>query len=250
MVRFEDSASATGGESVVGDDDGLAPVIPLFGSPGTSAPVRGVGDLPADRVPARRAGAPSSSGTAWNTSWTDDAPADTDGAEPQAREAAEKMLLKKLRTRSLSEKEARAVLRQHDLDETAIESVVAAFLARGYLDDAALAEQLIHAGVDRKGQGRQAIGQTLAQRGIARDVAEAALADLPNDDADRALEFARTKARSMASLDRDTALRRLSGQLARRGYGGSVAFDAARRALDEVAPRSRTSSSASSVRFE
>ena len=64
-------------------------------------------------------------------------------------------------------------------------------------------------------------------------MADAALAELPDDDAERALEFARSKAGSLRSLERDVALRRLAGQLARRGYGGSVALNAARTALDE-----------------
>ena len=93
-----------------------------------------------------------------------------------------------------------------------------------------------------KGQGRQVIAQSLAKRGVPRDVADAALATLPDDDYERAIEFARGKARSLQSLDRDTALRRLTGQLARRGYGGSIAMTAARTALDEQA-------SGSSVRF-
>ena len=45
------------------------------------------------------------------------------------------------------------------------------------------------------------------------------LAELPDDDAERALEFARSKAPGMSRLEPDTALRRLLGQLARRGYG-------------------------------
>ena len=77
------------------------------------------------------------------------------------------------------------------------------------------------------------IAQELARRGVPREVADVALAALPDDDAERALRFARTKARSMASLDRNTALRRLTGQLTRRGYGGSIALNAAREALDE-----------------
>ena len=153
-------------------------------------------------------------------------------------------MLKKLRARSLSVREARAVVAERDLDDDAVEGVLDGFLRRGYLDDAALAEQLIHAGVDRKGQGRQVIAQTLAKRGIPRDVADAALAALPDDDLDRALEFARTKARSLRDVDRDTALRRLTGQLARRGYPGSVAMTAARQALDEQGGSGR-----SGVRF-
>ena len=148
-------------------------------------------------------------------------------------ELAEKQLLKKLRVRSLSTSEARATLVAFGLGLVEAEALVDRFASRGYLDDAALAEQIVHVGLDRKGQGRRVIAQALAKRGLPRDVADAALAALPDDDTERALEFARSKARSLASLDRATALRRLVGQLARRGYGGSTAFEAARRALDE-----------------
>jgi len=150
--------------------------------------------------------------------------------------------VKKLRGRQLSVSEAKTYLGQYDLDADAVGAILDAFLERGYLDDARLAEQVVHAGVDRKGQGRQVIAQSLAKRGVPRDVADAALAELPDDDAERALEFARSKAGSLRGLDRDTALRRLTGQLARRGYGGSIAMTAARAALDEKAP-------GSSVRF-
>ncbi|WP_342000460.1 RecX family transcriptional regulator [Microbacterium sp. LWH7-1.2] len=148
-------------------------------------------------------------------------------------DAAELGLLKKLRARQLSVSEAKTYLGQFELGSEGVEAILDAFLARGYLDDARLAEQLVHAGVDRKGQGRQAISQSLAKRGVPRDIADAVLAELPDDDADRALEFARSKAGSMRGLERDVALRRLAGQLARRGYGGSAALNAARQALDE-----------------
>lgn len=245
-----------------GEHETLAPVIPLFGG----APPRrdhraeradtehvadsaeGFDDLDADAAteapdamapvePAELAHLPSAA-VSWHPTWASDrARPDLDAADDSEGasrlDGAEKALLKKLRTRSLSVSEARGVLREHELDEAAAEVVLAAMEEYGYLDDAALAEQLVHAGVDRKGQGRQAIAQTLAKRGIARDVADAALAALPDDDLERALEFARGKARSFRDLDRDTALRRLSGQLARRGYGGSLATTAARMALDE-----------------
>ena len=176
-------------------------------------------------------------GGSWHPTWSADRRerAVAGGAEASGNvDAAEKALLKKLRTRSLSVSEARAVLREYDLDTSATEHMLAAMADYGYLDDAALADQLVHAGVDRKGHGRQVIAQTLAKRGIPREVAERALAALPDDDLERALEFARAKARSLRDLDRDTALRRLTGQLARRGYGGSVAMTAARTALDEA----------------
>jgi regulatory protein len=239
-----------------GSDDGLAPVIPLFGDrTATAAAARerrdeNTGPEESRRVDPAPTGSEASS--VWHPSWIDGDDAAGAADEKDAydegaaieRDIAEKNLLKKLRARSLSVREARTVVAERDLDDEAVETVLDGFLRRGYLDDAALAEQLIHAGVDRKGQGRQVIAQTLAKRGIPRDVADAALAALPDDDLDRALEFARAKARSLRDVDRDTALRRLTGQLARRGYPGSVAMTAARQALDEQGGSGR-----SGVRF-
>ncbi|WP_292834709.1 regulatory protein RecX [Microbacterium sp.] len=209
-------------------DDHLAPVIPLFGGSAPAAtPEQG---SPGEFEP----GAPSDG--AWHTTWTGpegaaESPVEPDEAE--YRELAEKRLMKKLRVRSLSEREARAFLREHDVSPEGIEHVIDALLRHGYLDDVRLSEQLIYAGITRKGQGRQAISLALAQRGVPRDVADAALAELADDDAERALEFARQKARAMRGLDREVAVRRLVGQLSRRGYGGS-ALSVARQALSEL----------------
>jgi regulatory protein len=172
----------------------LAPVIPLFG------------EAPAERV--------------------------SEAGEDRA--TAESVLLRKLRARQLSVSEARAVVAETGLEGSEAEQLIETFIRLGYLDDDALADQLVFAAVERKGQGRQAIGPLLSRRGIPREVVDAAVSRLPDDDAERALEFARTKARSVGARDRETALRRLMGQLARRGYPSSVALSAARQALDEL----------------
>ena len=176
-----------------------------------------------------------------------DAPREEVVAEAEVRAAAEERLVRKLRTRALSISEARGVLREQGLSAEAIDEIVDDFCRRSYLDDRALADHLVTSGSQRKGQGRVALKRALAQRGLPRDVIDAALEELPDDDADRALEFARTKARQMTRLDHETALRRLVGQLARRGFTGSAAMDAARTALRDEgiggAPRS-------GVRFE
>lgn len=158
----------------------------------------------------------------------------------EQRDQAESALVKKLRGRGMSVSEARGYLRGLGYDDDVQNDVVDLCVQRGYLDDAVLAEQLVYAGSTRKGQGRRAISLALSQRGIDRTTIDAALADLPDDDAERALEFARTRANSLARLENDVALRRLMGQLARRGFGGSVARDAAQQALREVSgPRFR-----------
>ncbi|WP_169581425.1 MULTISPECIES: regulatory protein RecX [Microbacterium] len=230
-----------------GERDSLAPVIPLFGGPVPERPEPRRAASRSDAADSDEDCAVESDGVpAWHPTWTGASVSSAHGGEgdavygaleaadaPPGLEAAEKALLKRLRTRSLSVSEARVLLREHDLDDVSMETVITSLTGYGYLDDAALAEQLVHVGVDRKGQGRQLIAQTLAKRGIPRDIADGALLALPDDDLQRAIEYAKGKVRSLRSLDRETALRRLSGQLARRGYNGSLAMTAARIALDE-----------------
>lgn len=165
--------------------------------------------------------------------------------DPEAlRDAAERLLLRKLRAKALSVSEARLTLRGEGLSTEQGEEIIDDCLRRGYLDDRVLAELLVRAGVERRNQGRAALARSLAQRGLDRSVIDEALAELPDDDAERALEFARSKARSFARLDADTALRRLVGQLARRGFGGGIAMNAAKQALREA-----SSGGGSGVRF-
>lgn len=181
------------------------------------------------------------------------AAAHEDAPDPdEVRDRAEAVLLRKLRTRSLSLSESRTALRGVEgVDDALVAELIDRFVDLGYLDDGALAEQLALSGVERKGQGRRAVVQTMLKRGIPRDVADAAVDALPDDDDDRALEFARGKARAMTGQDYETALRRLAGQLSRRGYPSSVSLNAARAALAEAGiGRARPSARpATGVRF-
>ncbi len=159
--------------------------------------------------------------------------------------AASAALTRSLGRRGLSIAEARAKLRSAALAGDEIDGVIDGFLARGWLDDAALAEQIVHSSTTRHDMGTKAIRQLLQKRMVARDIVDAVIAELPDDDAERALEFAVSKARSLVRYEDETAIRRLMGQLARRGFGGSVAGNAARTALAEA----RKSTSGGGVRF-
>jgi regulatory protein len=176
--------------------------------------------------------------------WADDEPfvdepaptaADVRDDEPvdreSLREKAAASLARSLGRRGLSVSESRARLRADGLSDEESSDLLEDFIQRGWLDDAVLAEQLVYSATTRKKMGTRAIRQVLVKRSIARDVIDEVLAELPDDDAERALEFARTKARALSQYDEDTAMRRLMGMLARRGFGGSVAGTAARTAL-------------------
>ena len=240
MVRFTED----GGEP---SDEGLAPVIPLFGGPIADPVVER-----AERDETRRR-----SVTFSEDYWSDEEPAPDEPAPPSTsdldepvdreklRENAATSLTRSLGRRGLSVSEAQARLRADGLTAEESQGVVDEFIERGWLDDAVLAEQLVHSATTRKGMGTRAIRQLLVKRGVARDVIDDVIADLPDDDAERALEFARGKARSLVRYDDETATRRLMGMLARRGFGGSVAGKAARTALADE----RRSAGGSAVRF-
>lgn len=225
--------------------EGLAPVVPLFG-----------GDVP--EAPAARDGAVEGADL-WHTTWRGEVPGaarrpaapspdsgpsvgpdvtDEPGGEPDdatvVADRAETRLERALAARGMSEREARDRLRRDNVELHAIDDIVERLMRVGAIDDDRLAEQLVFTATTRKSQGRRAIAQSLAKRGIVRDAIDRALEDLPDDDAERALEFARSKAGPLARLAHDTALRRLVGQLARRGFGGTLAMSAANQALDEA----------------
>ena len=154
-------------------------------------------------------------------------------------------LARSLGRRGLSIAEARGKLRTSGLTADESADLVGEFVERGWLDDAVLAEQLVHTATTRQDMGTKAVRQLLQKRMLARDVIDAVIAELPDDDAERALEFATSKARSLVRYDDETAVRRLMGQLARRGFGGAVAGTAARAALAAA----RSAAPAGGVRF-
>jgi regulatory protein len=230
--------SSRGGSGGAGED-ALAPVIPLFGSGERAGHDRGA----VSRHPSMRSIADDGSppwalpGAALGGAAGGVGAVGVDSPD-EIRERAEALLLRRLRGRSLSLVEAGAVVREVEgADETVVDDVVAKFVDLGYLDDEAFAEQLAMSAIERRGQGRRAVVQTLRKRGIPREVADAAVADLPDDDAERALEFARSRIRGVSGKEYDASLRRLAGQLARRGYASSVSLDAARQALAEAGVR-------------
>ncbi|WP_344091306.1 regulatory protein RecX [Microbacterium deminutum] len=216
-------------------------MTPLFGrhagAPRTGQPAaRTARTAHADRPgpsPWRSTGVEDDDGDA-RRAYDDDQCGATDRARASELQAAFGRLMKKLGRRGLSVAEATAALVADGVDRDAAEVHVAELESKRWIGDADLAEQLVYAAVTRKGQGRTAIAQTLAKRRIPREVAEAALAQLPDDERERALDFARTRARSLREVERGAALRRLAGQLARRGYSSAASLTAARQALDEA----------------
>lgn len=216
-------------------DGRLAPVSYLFGvrPSASSAP-----ELDADETEAAE--------PEWNDAWgadVDDSCARLSEAEREHAVDAERISMKALGRRAQSRREIERLLRDGGVDEAGIARECERLTRVGLLDDAALAQNLVGTLQERKGLGRTAIAAELTRRLLAPAAIEYAL-DLVDtgDELARARELARKRAGQLTGLDRDAAVRRLSGYLARRGYSGSTV----RAAVDEALPLRATGST---VRF-
>jgi regulatory protein len=120
------------------------------------------------------------------------------------------------------------------VDPVVADQVVRRFGEVGLLDDAEFARQWVSTRRSRQSLAAPRLRRELLDRGVDPDTIAAALdqADSPGagTDTDLATTWAIRRMRTMAGLDRTTVLRRLSGQLARRGYPGDVVRQAVEQA--------------------
>lgn len=135
----------------------------------------------------------------------------------------------------MSRWEIHKLLNSREIDEDTIADEIERLEGVGLIDDGALAETLVRIGRDRKGQGNQAIAAELRRRHIDQAIIDSAL-ETGGDDEDgeqeRATEVAVKRARQLASYDAETAKRRLTAFLMRKGYSSSIVRVATTAALD------------------
>lgn len=141
-----------------------------------------------------------------------------------------------LARRGMSTHEMRDYLASRDFAEHEIDGELDRLERVGLLDDRALAETLIDSLRHRKGLGRSGVTAELRRRKLDPIAIEEALASVGDDEGERALEIAIKRVPQLRSLDAETARRRLSAYLMRKGYSGSVVSTAVSAAL---APRDR-----------
>lgn len=138
-------------------------------------------------------------------------------------EVARRIALDQLAARQRSSKELRDALAKRNVPEDVAEEILQRFTAVGLLDDAAFAQALTQSRCRNGMRGKARIRQELREKGVDRETAEEAVAQLaPEDEYEAALALARRRAVAMARLEPHVMRRRLAGQLARRGFSGSV----------------------------
>lgn len=201
--------------------------------------------LPGVRVPAGRAPsfvemygpddeAPVADATVADATGVDSpvAPADDVRDRDGDLARAENVSMHALTRRGQSRREIERTLRSRDLPDDVISHEVERLERVGLLDDVALAQNLVGILQERKGLGRTGIAAELTRRLLSPAAIEYALELVDtSDELARARELAVKRAGQLSSYDRETAQRRLSGYLARRGYSGSTVRAAVDHAL-------------------
>lgn len=144
----------------------------------------------------------------------------------------EQTLLRKLHSTDMSVYEVEQWLSSHEAAEADAMNLIDKFLRLGYLDDQRLATQLVHRLHERKGKSKQAITEVLRQRGISSATITEALQTISDEEQlAHAIELAQKRANQLATCDKQTANRRLTGFLIRRGYPSSIVRQACELAL-------------------
>ncbi|HEU0206373.1 MAG TPA: regulatory protein RecX [Pseudolysinimonas sp.] len=157
----------------------------------------------------------------------------------RAAQKAERISMNALTRRGMSKREVERSLLARELDDETVAAELDRLEGVGLIDDMALAQNLVGILQERKGLGRSSIAAELTRRLLAPAAIEYALELIEtSDELGRAREIAVKRAAQLRSYDRDTAVRRLSAFLMRRGYSGSTVRAAVEHALPST-PSSR-----------
>lgn len=145
---------------------------------------------------------------------------------------ADKAVVRALSRKDRSEWEVVQLLLTNGIEQHETDEFIQRYRESGYLDDQAYAERQVESLRRRKGLGRSQLSSELSAKRIAPEIIAEVLDQFePESELDRATELAAKRASSLARLDRETAERRLTGFLLRKGYSSSVVREVVSAAL-------------------
>jgi regulatory protein len=147
------------------------------------------------------------------------------GPDADAEAVARKILLDTLTGQARSRAELEQRLARKKVPDEVAGRLLDRFEQVGLVDDEAFARSWVQSRQSGKGLARRALAQELRRKGVDDETARTVLEEVdPDDEEQAARALVRRKLRSLAAVDRDTAIRRLSGMLARKGYPAGIAF--------------------------
>ncbi len=174
---------------------------------------------------------------AWLANAGVEPPEDPVAAGPDADQeaVARKILLDQLTGQARSRSELAGKLAAKGVPEELAARLLDRFEEVGLVDDQAFARAWVQSRQPGKGLARRALAQELRRKGVDDELARVALDEVdPDDEVEAARVLVRRKLRTAAHLERDVAVRRLTGMLARKGYPAGTCFRVVREELDRL----------------
>ncbi len=148
---------------------------------------------------------------------------------------ARNVLLFQLSKGAKSKAQLRAILVKREIPEDIAEPILDRFEESGLIDDAQFANVIVNSRRRYKGLSKSAIKRELSTKGVAVEVIEEAISEITSEqEFETAKELAVKRLRTMSRLEAAVQERRLSGYLARKGYGGGVVYAAIRYAREQA----------------
>ncbi len=155
--------------------------------------------------------------------------------EADQEAVARKILLDQLTGQPRSRAELRGRLAARQVPDALAERLLDRFEEVGLVDDQAFARAWVQSRQPGKGLARRALAQELRRKGVDDEVARTALDEVdPEDEVAAARSLVRRRLRTVGGLDRDRAVRRLTGMLARKGYPAGICYRVVREELEAV----------------
>jgi regulatory protein len=161
-----------------------------------------------------------------------------DGAEPiEAGDPvaiAREIALRQLTVRARSRAELARALKRKGTPDDVTTIVLDRLQEVGLVDDEAFARDWLAAG-DRRRRSRSALLAELAEKGVAREVVDAVVAELDSDrDYLVARSYAESRVGGLTRVEPSARYRRLAGALARRGFPAGVVAQVTKEVLAEL----------------
>ncbi|MBD8505416.1 regulatory protein RecX [Hoyosella sp. G463] len=151
---------------------------------------------------------------------------------------AKSLCLRWLAMRAHTRDELRTKLESKGIPTPISDAVLERFAEVKLIDDAEFAQAWVRSRHQYAGKGKRAIANELRRKGVDDEDAQHALGTISDDDErDRARELVDKRLRASAPVDwsdpreKQRAIQRLVGMLARRGYGPSISYNVVTEAL-------------------
>lgn len=173
-----------------------------------------------------------------------DGVAQSDLEEEKRRSIVHERALRLLDSRARSREELRQCLltpsaKDPEPHPALVEEVLEGLERTGLVNDAVFASEWVRQRAEQRGKSRRALDLELRRKGVDAETREDALSQVDDErEQEVARTFARKKAATIKHLpadrrEKDGALRRVVGVLARRGYPEGMSFVLARQAVEE-----------------